>query len=96
MRAMSASWDGQLVASAYVSSALQGHYLRVNIRPYVLGPIVSDLRVADEVRERHPLAQVGVAAGLTLRQFVTAARKVRRLTGKPERPPRPGRSSGAC
>jgi hypothetical protein len=87
VRAMSASWDGQLVASVYVGSALQGHYLRVNIRPYVLGPIVSDLKAADEVRERHPLAQVGVAAGLTLRQFVTAARKFRRLTGKQESPP---------
>ena len=88
VRAVSASWDGQLVASAYISSALQGHYLRVNIRPYVLGPIVSDLRVADELRERHPLVQAVVAAGLTLRQFVKTAKRVRMLNSKSDGPPR--------
>ena len=85
--AVSTSWDGQLVASAYISSALQGHYLRVNIRPYVLGPIVSDLRAADQLRDWHPLVQAGVAAGLTLQQFVAAARRVHRLTSKPGGPP---------
>jgi hypothetical protein len=80
--AVSASWDGQLVASAYISSALQGHYLRVNIRPYVLGPIVSDLRAADELRDWHPLVQAGLAAGLTLRQFVATVKKVRGVTSK--------------
>jgi hypothetical protein len=86
VQAVTASWDGQLVASVYVSSALQGHYLRVAIRPYVLGPIVSDLRAADELRERRLAAQVGVSAGLTLRQFVMAARGARRLTGRSARP----------
>jgi hypothetical protein len=86
VEAVSVSWDGQLVASAYVSSALQGHYLRVNIRPYVLGPIVSDLRTADQLRDWHPFVQAGVAAGLTLRQFVAAARRVRRLTSKSDKP----------
>ena len=49
LRASAASWDGQLVASVYVSAALQGHCLRVVVRPYVLAPIVSDLRAADEL-----------------------------------------------
>jgi hypothetical protein len=88
--AVSASWDGQLVASAYISSALQGHYLRVNIRPYVLGPIVSDLRAADELRDWHPLVQAGLATGVTLRQFVAAANKIRgairKSGGGPTRP----------
>jgi hypothetical protein len=86
VRATSSSWDGQLVASAYVSSALQGHYLRVVIRPYVLGPIVADLKAADELRERHLLVQVGVAAGLALRQFVSAGKKLRGPAHKPDRP----------
>jgi len=86
VRAVTASWDGQLVASVYASAALQGHYLRVTIRPYVLGPIVSDLRAADELRERRWAAQVGVSAGLTLRQFVMAAREARRMTSKSARP----------
>lgn len=82
LRASAASWDGQLVASVYVSAALQGHCVRVVVRPYVLAPIVSDLKVADELRERRLVTQVAVAAGMTLRQFVTAARKVRELTGR--------------
>ena len=87
VQAVSASWDGQLVASAYISSALQGHYLRVNVRPYVLGPIVSDLRAADELRDWHPLVQAGAAAGLTLREFVTAAKRMRTLTSRSGGPP---------
>ncbi len=86
VQAIATSWDGQLVASVYVSSALQGHYLRVAIRPYVLGPIVSELRTADDLRERRWATEIAVSAGLTLRQIVQAARKARRLTGKPDRP----------
>ncbi|MCW2910485.1 MAG: hypothetical protein JWL68_5274 [Actinomycetia bacterium] len=88
LRASASSWDGQLVASVYVSAALQGHCLRVVVRPYVLAPIVSDLKVADELRERRLAVQVAVAAGLTLRQFVTAARKVRELADRSGKPPR--------
>ena len=69
VQAVTASWDGQLVASVYVSSALQGHYLRVAIGRYVLGPIVSDLRAADELRERRLATRVAVSTGLTVRQF---------------------------
>jgi hypothetical protein len=90
VQAITAGWDGQLVASVYVSTALQGHYLRVAIRPYVLGPIVSDLRAADDLRERRLATQIAVSAGLTLRQTVMVARKARHLTGKPGQP-RPAR-----
>ena len=83
LRASAASWDGQLVASVYVSAALQGHCLRVVVRPYVLAPIVSDLRAADDLLERRLPVHLAVAAGLTLRQFVTAAKTVRRLTSRP-------------
>lgn len=88
LRASAASWDGQLVASVYVSAALQGHCLRVVVRPYVLAPIVSDLKAADELRERRLVTQVAVAGGLTLRQVVMAARKVRGLTVRSGRPRR--------
>ena len=88
LRASAASWDGQLVASVYVSAALQGHCLRVVVRPYVLAPIVADLKVADELLERRLAVHVAVTAGLTLRQFVTAARKVRGLTMRSSRPRR--------
>ena len=83
LRASATSWDGQLVASVYVSTALQGHCLRVVIRPYVLAPIVSDLRAADELLQRRLPTQVALAAVLTLRQFVTTARRVRGLTRRP-------------
>jgi hypothetical protein len=83
LRASTASWDGQLVASVYVSVALQGHYLRVVIRPYVLAPIAADLKVADELVERHTFWHVGVAALWTVRQFVTGAKMLNSLARKP-------------
>jgi hypothetical protein len=71
------------VASVYVSVALQGHYLRVVIRPYVLAPIAADLKVADELVERHPFWHAGVAALWTVRQFVAAAKMINGLARKP-------------
>ena len=85
LRASTTSWDGQIVASVYVSAALQGHYLRVVVWPYVLAPIAADLKVADELAERHMLLQVGVAGLWTLRQFVAGAKRLNgllRKTGK--------------
>ena len=68
------SWDGYLVVSIYLSAALQGHYLRVIIRPYILAPIAPDLRAADDIAARHLLIQVGaVMAGTTRRLLATAA-----------------------
>jgi hypothetical protein len=68
------SWDGYLVVSIYLSAALQGHYLRVIIRPYILAPIAPDLRAADDIAAPHLLIQVGaVMAGTTRRLLATAA-----------------------
>lgn len=86
VRASTASWDGQLVASIYANAALQGHYLRMIIRPYVLAPIVSDLKVADELAQRNPFIQLAIAAGWTIRQFLAAGKRLHALAngrGKP-------------
>ncbi len=82
VRASTSSWDGQLVASIYLNAALQGHFLRVIIRPYVLAPIVSDLKVADELATRHPFILTCMALAMTARQFLTAAERLHGLTIK--------------
>jgi hypothetical protein len=56
VRARTTAWDGQLVISLYVSAALQGHYLRLTLRPYMVMPIAPDLRVGDAVRDTSWLA----------------------------------------
>jgi hypothetical protein len=85
IRASTASWDGQLVASVYVSAALQGHYLRVIAWPYVLAPFVAELKVADELVERHMLLQVVMSGLWTVRQCVAAAKKLNSLARKPSK-----------
>ncbi|MEB8339435.1 hypothetical protein [Streptomyces endophyticus] len=40
------SWDGELVASVYVSFAYEHHYLRVVARPHVIHPVHMTLRTA--------------------------------------------------
>ena len=81
VRATTVSWDGQLVISVYVSAALQGHYLHVMIRPYILAPLVSELKSADKVLERHAFLRACMAVQLTAREFVAAAHTIRSLTG---------------
>ena len=44
LRASTSSWDGQLVASVYVNLALQGHYLRVIMRPSPRSIVVVTMR----------------------------------------------------
>jgi hypothetical protein len=51
VRAVTTAWDGQLVVSLYVSAALQGHYLRMIMRPYIITPIAQDLQMADIVAD---------------------------------------------
>ncbi len=82
MRVSSSSWDGQLVASIYLNAALQGHFLRLTMRPYVLAPIVPDLKVADELAERHPLIVTCIAVRTTARHFAWAATRLHDLTVK--------------
>ena len=82
VRASTSSWDGQLLASVYLNAALQGHFLRVIIRPYVLAPIVADLQVADELATRHPFILTCMALAMTARQFLTAAERLHGLFNK--------------
>jgi hypothetical protein len=82
LRVSSSSWDGQLVASIYLNAALQGHFLRLVIRPYVLAPIVPDLKVADELAERHPLIVTCIAVRATAGHFAWAATRLHDLTIK--------------
>jgi hypothetical protein len=82
MRAITTSWDGQLVVSVYVSASLQAHYLRMVIRPYVIGPIVAELKAADELAKRNFAFCACATAGITVRQFVACAVRMRTFTTK--------------
>jgi hypothetical protein len=95
LRASTSSWDGQLVASVYVNLALQGHYLRVIMRPFVLAPLVFDLKAADDIAGWNPLILLFLAVSVTVRAFRNVAGKLSRGragTGKTdaEQPARPG------
>jgi hypothetical protein len=80
MRAITTSWDGQLVVSVYASASLQAHYLRMVIRPYVIGPIVPELKSVDDLAKRNLVFCACGAAGFTARQFVASAARIRALT----------------
>ena len=90
LRVSTSSWDGQLVASVYVNLALQGHYLRVIMRPFVLAPLVFDLKVADDIAGWNPLILLFLAVSVTVRRFRNVAAKLSRGragTDKTERGP---------
>jgi hypothetical protein len=76
IRAITASWDGQLVVSVFVSAALQGHFLQVVVRPYLITPIGVDLKAADNVVGRPHLGLMLSCAAMTARQFLRAAERV--------------------
>lgn len=88
VRATTVSWDGQLVVSIYVSAALQGHYLHMMIRPYVLAPVVSELRSADKLLKRHPLVRACSAVRLTAGEFAGATMTIRTLLRNPRKRPK--------
>jgi hypothetical protein len=95
LRASTSNWDGQLVTSVYVNVALQGHYLRVIMRPFVLAPLVFDLKAADDIADWNPLVLLLLAVSVTVQGFRNVAGKLSRGragTGKPEedRPVRSG------
>jgi hypothetical protein len=85
MRTITASWDGQLVVSLYVSTALQGHYLQVVVRPYILAPIISELKSVDDLVERNVFIRTCAALRITATQFSVAASWLRGMTGKKRR-----------
>jgi hypothetical protein len=78
LRASTSSWDGQLVASVYVNLALQGHYLRVIMRPFVLAPLVFDLKAADDIAGWNPLILLFLAVSVTVRGFRNVAGRLSR------------------
>jgi hypothetical protein len=79
VRATTVSWDGQLVVSIYVSAALQGHYLHMMLRPYVLAPIVSELKSADKLLQRRLFVRACAAVLLTAREFAAGAMTIHTL-----------------
>jgi hypothetical protein len=94
-RVRTSSWDGQLAVSIYLNTALQAHFLRLVMRPYVLAPIVPDLKFADELAERHPLIVTGMAVAITVRHFGWWIERLYDATSKTgasrkTTPPKPG------
>lgn len=76
VRAISASWNGQLVVSVFVSAALQGHFLQVLIRPYLIAPIGADLKTADSLVVRPRTTLVLSCLAMTVRQCLRTAERV--------------------
>jgi hypothetical protein len=85
VRIRTTSWDGQLTATVFVNAALQGHFLRMIMRPYVLAPVVNELNVADELTKWNPFFLACVAVRVTTRQFMAGAAKFKRSDDKPEK-----------
>jgi hypothetical protein len=83
VRAMSTTWDGQVIVSVFVYVALEGRYLRVSILPHILPPIVPELRIVDVIENYHPLAQAGYAAVDATKELVQIGGRIRRI-GRPE------------
>ena len=89
LRVMTTSGDGQLTATVFVNATLQGHFLRVIMRPYVLAPVVKDLDIADDLIKWNPFFLACLAVHVTIRQFRAAAAKFRRSDGKEDKNSRP-------
>jgi len=85
VRVMTTGWDGQLTATVFVNATLQGHFLRVIMRPYVLAPVVNELGAADELTKWNPFFLACVAVSVTARQFRAAAAKFKRSDSKPDK-----------
>jgi hypothetical protein len=80
------SWEGELVTSLFFNAALEGHSLSMTIQPYVLAPIVPDLRAADDLATQNPLLVTCRAVAMTARQFAAAAERVNHLGRKADKP----------
>jgi hypothetical protein len=89
--ARATTWDGELTGSVYVSVALEGRYLRLTVLPYVIAPVVDELRAVDAIAGRGPAKQIllsAVGAFAELRAIVTTMRKRIRETLRKWRRPR--------
>jgi hypothetical protein len=61
VRARTVTWDGELIISVYVGAALQAHYLRLIIRPYILAPMVPHLRQVEDIADQNIIVHLVVA-----------------------------------
>jgi hypothetical protein len=89
LRVMTTSWDGQLTATVFVNATLQGHFLRMIMRPYVLAPTGIELGVADDLIKWNPFFLACLAVYVTTRQFRAAAAKFKRSDSKEGKKSRP-------
>jgi hypothetical protein len=89
LRVMTTSWHGQLTTTVFVNATLQGHFLRVIMRPYVLAPAAKELGVAFELTQWNRFFLVYYAVRMTTRQFRAAAAKFKRSDSKPDKAARP-------
>ena len=78
LRASTLSFDGQLVVSIYVNVILEGHYVRLLIRPYVLQPLVFDLVTTADLVAWNPLVLAYYATTMTIRGFLNLAARIGR------------------
>jgi hypothetical protein len=85
VRVVTTSWDGQLTATVFVNAALQGHFLRVIMRPYVLAPAITELGAADELAKWNAFFLACLAVSVTARQIRAAAAKFKRSEGEPDK-----------
>ena len=70
------SWAGELVTSVYFSAVLEAHFLTVTIQPYVITPIIPDLRIADGLAAQNPVVVTCRSVAMTTRQFAAAAQRM--------------------
>jgi hypothetical protein len=78
LRASTLSFDGQLGVSIYVNVILEGHYVRLLIRPYVLQPLVFDLVTTADLVAWNPLVLAYYATTMTIRGFLNLAARIGR------------------
>lgn len=92
--ARATTWDGELTGSIYVSVALEGRYLRLTVLPYVIAPVVDELRAIDAIAARGPVRQLlmsTLSAVSEIRMIVAAVRT--RTRARLERGARPGQGA---
>jgi hypothetical protein len=82
---MTTSWDGQLTTTVFANATLQGHFLRVIMRPYVLAPVVKDLGAAYDLTLWNRFFLACVAVRVTIRQVRAATAKIKRPDSKPDK-----------
>lgn len=72
------SWDGELVASLYISFAYEHHDLRVTVRPHITNPIHPTLRAAVRLGERGGWAVHGRMAANAALDLIELLNRIRR------------------